>query len=173
MTKKTSGIGAERERLTAVRSAIRDVQRKIEAANYAPITPSEAEARIHDTLDILSEDIDRTRGFIRVCAIARGVVPTETLGSALWGLDGGVPPIVSMAAIFGTERIKKALVDMVNEAPIDGSLSAEDHASTVAKLTAELDKLEREEEGLVREFERYGLPVDRRADANPAVVLRN
>ena len=49
--------------------------------------------------------------------------------------------------------------------------NAEDRASQLADLDAEIGDLERAEEGLIREAERVGLPVLRRDDADPDALL--
>lgn len=50
-------------------------------------------------------------------------------------------------------------------------LSAEDRAARLREIDAEADRLERAEEALVRAAEAAGLPILRRGDARPEVVL--
>jgi hypothetical protein len=51
------------------------------------------------------------------------------------------------------------------------SMSAKDRAEAIARLTAELDSLERADEATCRAAEAAGMPMERRADADPRWLL--
>ena len=69
--------------------------------------------------------------------------------------------------------VEKLLVSVLEErlANEGETLATPDREETVEKLRADLDKLERDEERMIREAEREGLSPARRANARPDLVL--
>lgn len=83
--------------------------------------------------------------------------------------DGAVDLGPVLVAVLGPDVLAAALSRYVDELP-PASAHAE-RATRLAEIAAELDRLEEAEEIEVCRLEQQGMQVDRRADADPRVVL--
>lgn len=86
---------------------------------------------------------------------------------------GSFPVVIDLGPLLtqllGTRAVRKAL-DATLQAVPEG-LPHATRAERMATLTDELDRLETDEERLIRDAELNGFTIARRADADPAIVL--
>lgn len=74
-----------------------------------------------------------------------------------------------LAGLIGAEGLAEVLLRALPEVP--EGLDTKARAERLARIAADLDKIEREEERLICRAEAVGTPIWRRADARPEVVL--
>lgn len=74
-----------------------------------------------------------------------------------------------LAGLIGAEGLAGVLLRALPEVP--EGLDAKPRQERLARIAADLDKLEREEERLIVKAEAVGTPIWRRADARPEIVL--
>ncbi|CAM5795682.1 hypothetical protein [Rhizobacter fulvus] len=82
---------------------------------------------------------------------------------------GGTLTVSMLAALVGPAALTKAACKHLSEVP-DG-LSAKDKAERLEAIYAQRHALEVAEEAEIVRLEELGTPVQRRGDANPAIVL--
>lgn len=75
-----------------------------------------------------------------------------------------------LAALLGADRLCEALCNGLDDI-VPAGMPAADRAERLAEISAELDKLERDEERLIVASEETAAPIARRADARPEIVL--
>lgn len=77
----------------------------------------------------------------------------------------------TLVVFLNREALEKAITAEINEQADPSRLSRVSIRDALAKLDAEIHGLCVREEVLVREIEAAGIPVNRRGDADPAIVL--
>jgi hypothetical protein len=87
----------------------------------------------------------------------------------LAGLGNATDAGPLLVGLLGATSVKKALRGILEDLP--AGLPLQQRECRLAELNNALLDLERQEEAMVREMEAQGLPVLRRADARPEVVL--
>jgi hypothetical protein len=146
------------ETLRKRRSALKQDRKALERAR---VSADEAQANLEAL-------IAAAAGRFRPPALLVGV-NSPGFQAQLYERDPGVDAFALACALY-PERVQEFLAEHMTAG--EGGVTAENRAARLAQLDAELAELERKEESAIRKLEAQGLDVDRRGDADPAVVLR-
>lgn len=167
--KKLSTLVAEvLKPLDQIREKIAANRQRHHELKRAPLTREESATQFRGWLDYQSELCRAHLGEVLRWFTHPGAVPElfppEMTPNAVARTAGPVIAALNRPALeaFATEFFESANF---------GDLSRDSIRDDLTKLDAELLKLEIREESLIREFEEQGLPVSRRGDASPRVVL--
>lgn len=158
-------------RLEAVRARVSQTQAEIEALPAQPLPVADAIARLDAWIAAKSELFDHgtaARAFATDRALLGGVLAAQGVKTAESAVTTDLAPV--LCALFGTE-IRERLSAAIQAQTRAAGPSLAERPATLAALRAELERLEREEERIIRDSESAGEPLARRPDASPAVVL--
>jgi hypothetical protein len=156
-----------RSELAKLRDRVAELHAERADVEKASVPLSEVEQRIDGYLDEQAE----ARAWFSLAAPRL----TAPAGEGGWGPmprlhEGDVMPMLARAMRAEVRNVLVAEVRRHLDAHGPG-LGERERAVRLAELTAELRQVERAEEALVVEAEGLGLVLDRRPDADPAVVL--
>lgn len=148
--------------LITLRKDMAKLTRQREDVEAAPVPKAEALTAVSHWLDELEERHMPSPG-----AFTTGHVGDRP---SLKTADGS--PLAGLFAAACRELILKTLDDHLDDYYENRpSLSSEQKRQQLAKLDADILRLARLEESAIREAEAAGLPIRRREDAEPAIVL--
>lgn len=163
------------EKIATIRSKI-DVLHTERAALLAqPVSRADVLRRVDDALThwhtqgmaALSIELERATagGRADIFTLRGNAITTGQPGAAPFALDLG--PL--LVALIGVAPLRKLVAQAAERVP--AGVESKARSSRLAMIAAELDDLEREEEQQIVLREIDGMPVDRRADARPEIVL--
>lgn len=146
-----------------IRKRIEELQAEREHLDSAPVTEAEALQRVDDVVERLGA---RARE-----KLTGGSFFTPR-GGQLDGLFYLTTSPEEVTALFAPDTMRAALrAYVVERAEGLDTLPLADRAKRLAEIDAAIFAAEIEEEGVIETSEDMGLPIARRPDANPAVVL--
>lgn len=147
----------------AIRKRLAGLQSEREHIDEAPVTEAEALERVDRLIDMLAA---RARE-----KLTGGQFFTPRRGP-IDGLFSVTTSPEEVAVLFSPDSMRAALHAYVAERA-DGldTLPIAGRAKRLAEIDAAILAAETEEEGVIETSEDMGLPIARRPDANPAVVL--
>jgi hypothetical protein len=110
---------------------------------------------------------------VRLIGVSRAAVATALAGGGRTAVEARFDQLEAALCALVPDAVRGALVDAVDAhlAPDPPGLPRAERAMKLAALDAKILAVEREEEQLIREARADGVRIDRRADADPAVVL--
>jgi len=164
----TGGPRQQIEAIRARRLELLEVRKQTEGARR-PF--EEAEARLGRLLDQLASDLD-----INLSALAdhREERLPEILRIGGGDVASRINDRLLLALLVGANRdgCRKVLAAKLREGyDHGGALAGEERTRRLEEIDAELLRLEIDEERIIRESEEAGMPLLRRGDAYPAIVL--
>lgn len=132
------------------------------------LSRDDAKQRAADWVDSKTESFDTDTIAWSLLYEAQPVDERGTQGGMSQRLDMG-----AFVAWLAAPMLKQRLTDVLDGMPDDAfsDHDASGRAKQVSQLERKLQKLEVDEERTVCELERQGLPVRRRADCRPEIVL--
>ncbi|RVT49654.1 hypothetical protein [Rubrivivax albus] len=164
-TKRTATGASLPERLDAARAAVEAARTaRDEIAELPERSRAETRERMRLMLQAAAEDPARTLRAHVLTAQAGHRADGPMLGATVAGDMTG-----ALAALLGVDHMLEMLAPILARIP-DGPPSAE-RARLLADADAALFAAELAEEKIVVQLEAQGLPVVRRADADPRAVL--
>jgi hypothetical protein len=161
-----SEVFSLRERIATLQAERRSI-----IAN--PRCRAEVELQIHELVDHLHARGTETIANELQRSAAGGIAnPFQVNGTSI--VVAGVAPVTLdvgslLVALIGKDAVRKVLLAPLAKMPL--GMAQKDRAARLAEITAELDKLEAEEERLIVDSEMFGEPIARRRDARPEIVL--
>ena len=159
------------------RMALLGERREIEGA---PLPADEAERHVGAYVERLARRWQREVPLHLFTAPAddtrRGQLFDSAVPLRFASVAGGavdLAPVAHMLAAVAPELLRGALLEAVGRSygKSPPGLPAAERAAALAEIDRELREVELGEERLIRALEAEGLEIDRRADANPALVL--
>lgn len=162
--------------LDDLRCQIQAARAEIKSLETMPLPLSEAQPRLADLVKLAGDLWTNSRGYSlsRRALEVRGLAETVTLGVFPSSSRESQPEMFKFLCWLLPDQVQQALATSLKaeytampEPPL--STEARDKALTDARK--HLMDLEVAEETLIRDAESGGLPMARRSDANPAVVL--
>jgi hypothetical protein len=164
-TKRTATGASLPERLDSARAAVEAARTaRDEIAELPERSRAETRERLRLMLEAAAEDPARTLRAHVLVAQTGSRAEGPMLGATITGDMTG-----ALAALLGVDHMLEMLAPILARIP-DGPPSAE-RARMLADADAALFAAELAEERIVVQLEAQGLPVVRRADADPRAVL--
>lgn len=143
-----------------IRAEIAQAQSELKAARTAPPTRAELKAKAaQQVLRLVQEGKPRitSTGELDFSANTHGI---------------GARKVASIVAWVDPDRVLAALARDIDQMPEQQNAMSGDKKKTImARLTADIDRLERDEEALIEQAQAEGVDIARRAMAAPAAVL--
>lgn len=153
--------------LDLLRQKITDLQQEIEWTRNAPLPSSEAVKRIDDFIQYNQERFRPSDCLSTLLAPSGRMGDVESFKPTTSN-DNDLAP---MLAWLFPDAMKSALTETLNDIGFEAGLPLSERGERVSKLEGKLLSLETEEESLIVSAESLGLPVYRRSDASPEIVL--
>src|SRR5262245_10130490 len=173
--------GKEFENLNRARARLDELRGEHERVARAPLPLAEARERAVEALkvqhakrrDAIASRIRKAEPLLDGAAYmlpGRGADAATLAHGAAGALDHLARDVVAMALLVDEpERLVDRAFEGVEEA--EDALAGGERRAKLAAIERERAEVERAEEGAVRALEDAGIDVDRRGDADPAVVL--
>jgi hypothetical protein len=154
--------------LQALRKRIAPLVSERDDLTDGPAPQSEVRGELRRHLAHLERQGHERLGAAVGAAVGGDMAGMFTTAPALRGIGSDMGPL--LAAVLGGDALMAALEPHLAKLP-DGPDTAS-RAARLAKVKAELFRLECEEEDVITALEANGQTVERRGDADPAAVLR-
>jgi len=151
-----------------VRARIREIKEELAATESAALCDAEAEAKIREVISTHAARAQPDRilaHLIHVGSSSHVAWPADHQGNAI------EPSAFDLLCAFDTKRVETALRSLVAKSPHLRGPASSERISRSSELRSALDEAEIEEERLIEAAEVRGINVQRRADANPAIIL--
>ena len=149
-----------------VRSAVSRLQDERRAVETAPIPQDEAQPLVDTFVDRALHGLSQFADPDEIVAAAAHGRPID-----LRGLNADQRVAVLVSALGPVLRVRFRELLSEHYGTLTPGLAADERATRLRAIDAEVVSLEREEETLIRELADAGVVVDRRGDASPAAVL--
>lgn len=162
-------INAAFKPLTDLRAKIAEAEAKREALKNAPLDRDES---IENAKAWLSRKAQIGAQVVADCA-RQLQNPGANVELTEFSMNDGrqLAQLETLVVFLNREALEKAITSEINEQADPSRLPRASIRDDLVKLGAEIHGLCVREEVLVREIEAAGIPVNRRADADPAIVL--
>jgi hypothetical protein len=157
-----------KQAIARLRDEINDCKRAQHQAVIAPLPPEDLRRQAENYVERMAAQITPTPRMVdNVLSMNWSFGGTSAIG-------GLTPPhVFSMMAWLAPELVTQRLVSIVERMPKPAApaMSEADKHARLSELSAQLDRLEREEESAIRAALEDGLNVVRRPDASALAVL--
>jgi hypothetical protein len=130
-----------------------------------------------DVVDAIAAGVDHfasewaERVDLAIRRVAAGDSAGEAIALLLCPAGGSQPDRVAVVGLAGAAAVRDTLLARV-DAVVPAGPRAVERVRRVAEIKRTTEEIELAEEALIVEAELTGLPIPRRADCNPAIVLR-
>ena len=151
-----------------VRARIREIKEELAANETATLCDAEAEVKIREVIAThaaLAQPERILAHLIHSGAPSRIAWPADHQGNAI------EPSAFDLLCAFEHKRVETALRGLVTKSSHLRGPSSDERIRRSSELRTALDEAEIEEERLIEAAEVRGINVQRRADANPAIIL--
>ncbi|MES1953523.1 hypothetical protein [Salinisphaera hydrothermalis] len=161
--------------IETIRKRISDTKTEIEELRLGRLTRDETEQRLVDFVDEQARKFS-AENFVIQATLGAGRIRDDLFEVHTRGVPGASDQFGSIAPWIcwaANEQVKKHLINTLDSMATDlcSDTPRDEREKALADKLALLDELETEEERLVCESEQKGVPIPRRRDCRPEIVL--